>query len=90
MKIIKIITFPIKALLLLLIYFYKYCVSPLIPRTCRYVPSCSNYAIGAIVEFGAIKGTVLAIKRVLRCNPRHECGFDPVPSNIKGDIRWLI
>lgn len=52
-------------------------------KKCRYIPSCSNYAIGAIERFGACKGSFLALKRILRCNPWGSFGFDPVP--IKGE-----
>lgn len=88
--IIKILAFPFKLLFLFLIYVYKFCISPLLPNTCRFYPTCSSYAIQAIKEYGVIKGTVLAAKRILRCNPRSKCGFDPLPPNIKGDIKWLI
>ena len=90
MRVFKIISMPFKLLLKGIIWLYKLMISPLIPNTCRYIPTCSSYALKAIDEFGIIKGTCLAIKRVLRCNPRHKCGVDPVPSNIKGDIKWLI
>ena len=67
-----------KYLLIKLIKMYQ-----LIPgnfhNNCRYEPSCSNYAIIAIDRFGSIKGSYLAIKRVLRCNPLGSCGYDPVP-----------
>lgn len=88
--IVKILEFPFKMLFLLLIYVYKYCISPLLPKTCRFYPTCSAYAVQAIKEYGAFKGLILAIKRILRCNPRSKCGFDPLPPNIKGEIKWLI
>lgn len=87
---IKIIVYPFKLILLGLIYFYKLCISPCLPKTCRYLPTCSEYAIQAIKEFGVFKGSVLALKRILRCNPRCNCGVDIVPPNIKGDFKWLI
>lgn len=91
MKIIfKIIEFPFKILMLFLIYIYKFCISPLLPKNCRFYPTCSTYAVMAIKEFGVLKGSILAVKRILRCNPRSECGFDPIPANIKGDVKWLI
>lgn len=88
--IIKILSMPFVLLELGVIYLYKIFISPLFSRQCRFIPTCSTYAILAIKEFGVISGSMLAIKRVLKCNPRCECGFDPVPSNIKGDIKWLI
>ena len=87
---IKILEFPFKILFLLLIYLYKFCISPLLPNTCRFYPTCSTYAVLAIKEFGVIKGTMLSINRILRCNPKSKCGFDPLPNNIKGDVKWLI
>lgn len=86
----KILEFPFKMLFLLLIYVYKFCISPLLPNTCRFYPTCSAYAVQAIKEYGAFKGVILAIKRILRCNPKSKCGFDPLPPNIKGEIKWLI
>ena len=86
----KIILFPFKLLFLGLIYFYKFAISPLLPNTCRFIPTCSTYAILAIKEFGPFVGAWLTIKRLLRCRPNSCHGFDPVPHNIKGDIKWLI
>ena len=89
--IVKVIEFPFKLIFLFLIYLYKWCISPLLPNVCRYYPTCSKYAILAIKDHGAFKGLILAVKRILRCNPKCECGwFDPVPPSIKGDIKWLI
>ena len=87
---VKILACPFKLVALGLIYFYKFCISPLLPKTCRFLPTCSNYALIAINEHGVFKGAWLAIKRVLRCRPGVKCGVDPVPPNIKGDIKWLI
>ncbi len=68
-----------KWLLLLLIRFYRLFLSPLKPPSCRYIPTCSEYASIAIEKYGARKGAVLAIKRILRCHPFHAGGYDPVP-----------
>lgn len=88
---LKIIEFPFKMLFLFFIYFYKFCISPLMVSTCKFYPTCSSYALQAVKEFGPFKGLILAIKRILKCNPKSDCcGFDPVPTNIKGDIKWLI
>lgn len=72
------------------IYIYKAIISPLISHTCRFYPTCSSYAIEAIDKFG-LKGFSLTAKRLARCNPKNkDCGYDPVPNNIKGEIKWLI
>ncbi|BCI63987.1 membrane protein insertion efficiency factor YidD [Coprobacter secundus] len=66
-------------ILLIPIYFYRACISPLKPPTCRFVPTCSEYAIQAIKKYGPLKGTYLAIKRILHCHPWGGSGYDPVP-----------
>ena len=66
-------------ILLIPIYLYRACISPLKPPTCRFVPTCSEYAIQAIKKYGPLKGTYLAIKRILRCHPWGGSGYDPVP-----------
>ena len=68
-----------KRFLIFLIKLYKKYISPLKGRTCIYTPSCSSYAILAIQKYGAIKGSYLAVKRILRCHPFHKGGYDPVP-----------
>lgn len=66
-------------LLILPIKFYQRFISPLTPPMCRYTPTCSTYAIQAIQKYGPFKGSWLAIKRILRCNPWGGSGYDPVP-----------
>ena len=61
------------------IRFYQREISPLCPPRCRYIPTCSEYALEAVEKYGAVKGTFLATKRLLRCNPFHKGGYDPVP-----------
>jgi uncharacterized protein len=68
-----------KKLLLIFIKFYQYFISPLTGRNCRYYPTCSAYALEAVEKYGSLKGTALAVKRILRCHPFHAGGFDPVP-----------
>ena len=68
-----------KHLLLLLIQFYRGCISPLLPPSCRYYPTCSAYAIEVIERYGARRGGWMALKRILRCHPLHAGGYDPVP-----------
>ncbi|MDD2352453.1 MAG: membrane protein insertion efficiency factor YidD [Candidatus Caldatribacteriota bacterium] len=62
-----------------LIVFYQKYISPLKPATCRFYPSCSDYAIQSIQRFGFFEGSRLAICRILRCHPYHSGGYDPVP-----------
>ncbi len=67
-----------KKLLLAIIKIYKYAVSPLMPSNCRFTPTCAEYAMEAIRKYGSLKGSALAARRILKCNPFHEGGFDPV------------
>ncbi len=62
-----------------LIRVYQKAISPLLPSACRYYPTCSAYAYEAITRHGPFKGAYLAAKRILRCHPFHEGGYDPVP-----------
>jgi putative membrane protein insertion efficiency factor len=62
-----------------LIRVYQYTLSPMLGQRCKYYPSCSNYAIGALREHGPIRGLGLASWRLLRCNPFSNGGYDPVP-----------
>ena len=66
-------------LIIFLINCYKWIISPLYTPTCRYTPSCSSYAKEAILEWGSFKGSLLAVKRILRCGPWGKDGYDPVP-----------
>ena len=68
----------IKKFLISLIKFYRKKISPLSPPKCKYIPTCSQYALDAIEKYGVLKGTLLAIWRILRCNPFSKGGFDPV------------
>ena len=64
---------------LFLIDVYRRYISPLKSPCCRYIPTCSEYAMIAIERYGAMRGGWLALKRILRCHPFHEGGYDPVP-----------
>ena len=68
-----------KQLLVLLIRFYQYAISPLLGRRCRFFPSCSEYTAEAIQKYGVWKGLRLGGQRVSRCHPWHPGGYDPVP-----------
>ena len=61
------------------IKFYRKAISPYTPSCCNYMPTGSQYALEAIEKYGALKGGWLAFKRILRCNPFHKGGYDPVP-----------
>ncbi len=71
----RILSWPLIAL----VRFYQICLSPLKPPCCRFTPTCSQYAIEALRKHGPIKGLLLAIWRILRCNPWGGSGYDPVP-----------
>jgi putative membrane protein insertion efficiency factor len=62
-----------------LIKLYQIALSPLLPPSCRFYPSCSEYAYQAISVFGVLRGSVLAFKRILRCHPFCKGGYDPIP-----------
>ncbi|MBR4964025.1 MAG: membrane protein insertion efficiency factor YidD [Alistipes sp.] len=65
--------------LILLVRFYQVCLSPLKPPSCRFTPTCSQYAIEALRKHGPIKGLYLTARRLLRCHPWGGSGYDPVP-----------
>ena len=67
-----------KSIALIAVRFYQKAISPWLPPSCRYVPTCSAYAIEAIEKYGFFRGTVLAVKRILRCHPFCNGGYDPV------------
>lgn len=79
-RVLSWIGWPIRSLLLGLIWVYRHTISPILPPTCRYHPSCSAYGFQALQVHGAAKGTVLTAWRVLRCNPFTPGGLDPVPA----------
>ncbi|MDH4249306.1 MAG: membrane protein insertion efficiency factor YidD [Deltaproteobacteria bacterium] len=71
-------------LLILPIRAYQMLISPLLPPSCRFYPSCSHYTVQALREFGLIKGLWLGGTRILKCHPFHPGGYDPVPPRFKG------
>jgi len=68
-----------KRVLIAIVRGYKKYISPLLPPSCRFTPTCSEYAMEALQKHGAWKGSLLAIWRILRCNPFGKGGYDPVP-----------
>jgi putative membrane protein insertion efficiency factor len=70
---------PVATALLALISLYRRWISPLLGPRCRFIPSCSSYGLEAIARHGALRGSWLTLKRLLRCHPWTPCGCDPVP-----------
>lgn len=79
MKILKGIRRFFQIILIGAVRFYQICISPWFPRTCIYTPTCSQYFIEAVQKYGPLKGSWMGIRRILRCHPWHEGGYDPVP-----------
>lgn len=75
----KELTKLVSELLILPVRFYQLCISPMLPRSCRFTPTCSQYAVEALRKHGPLKGSWLAIRRILRCHPWGGSGYDPVP-----------
>lgn len=69
----------IRHIALLPVYFYRAAISPMLPPSCRYTPTCSRYAVEAVMTHGIISGGWLALKRIMRCHPWGVSGYDPVP-----------
>lgn len=78
MKKSEFVTLP-KRTALSLLRFYKKQISPCLPPSCRFIPTCSEYAMQAVEKYGAVKGSWMAVKRIARCNPLCRGGYDPVP-----------
>jgi len=67
-----------RAILISLLKFYKAVISPWLPPSCRFVPTCSEYAREAIERHGAVRGSLMGVRRLLKCHPFHPGGYDPV------------
>lgn len=70
-----------KTLIIALIRLYRYMISPLLPNSCRFTPSCSEYSLEAVNKYGVLKGSYLSLKRILKCHPFHPGGYDPVKND---------
>lgn len=68
-----------RKLFLGLIRIYQQYISPVLPPTCRFAPSCSRYTYEAIAKYGVVKGGFLGLKRIIKCHPFHPGGYDPLP-----------
>jgi putative membrane protein insertion efficiency factor len=69
---------PMRFILISLLKFYKAVISPWLPPSCRFVPTCSDYAREAIERHGAVRGSLMGVRRLLKCHPFHPGGYDPV------------
>ena len=69
----------LSSLLLFMIYLYQKFISPMMPASCRYTPTCSQYSKESIIKYGPLKGAYLAFKRVIKCHPWGGSGYDPIP-----------
>lgn len=69
----------LRRIFILPIRFYQLCISPMLPNACRFTPTCSQYAVEAIMKHGIFRGSWLALRRILRCHPWGGSGYDPVP-----------
>lgn len=79
MRALRLINRLLAWLLTLPVIFYRRCISPMKPPTCRFTPTCSEYAIQALRKYGPFRGSWLAVRRILRCHPWGGSGYDPVP-----------
>ncbi|MEA3406863.1 MAG: membrane protein insertion efficiency factor YidD [Chloroflexota bacterium] len=68
-----------KRIVLGMLYFYQRAISPTLPPSCRFQPTCSEYMIQAVQKYGGLPGVFMGLKRLSRCHPFHEGGYDPVP-----------
>ena len=78
-KVVRGISWVLVAILLIPIWIYQKVISPYTPASCRFTPTCSEYARQALIKHGPIKGLYLAVRRILRCHPWGGSGYDPVP-----------
>lgn len=78
-RLLRLLSRIASALLIIPIRFYQGAISPMLPRSCRFTPSCSQYAVEAIRRHGPLRGLWLAVKRICRCHPWGGSGYDPVP-----------
>ena len=76
-------------ILIKLIKGYKFLISPLLGNSCRYFPTCSEYSIEALNEFGLVKGIYLSLRRIISCHPWGKGGFDPIKKEMKGKKNGL-
>ena len=79
-----------KSICKVMLVFYKKYLSPYIGNDCIYTPTCSMYAYDAINKYGVIRGVIMGIGRIIRCNPFMKGGYDPVKENLRGNAKWTL
>ncbi len=89
-KFVKILLLPFTLIGLFFVYFYKFTLNLILPSTCIYTPTCSNYMVTAIRRFGLFKGGWLGFKRIWRCRPSFDGGHDPVPDSLTDNLKFLV
>ena len=87
-KIYYILTYPLTLISLFLIFIYRKLLTHGKAKCCHFLPTCSKYAWDSIIEFGAIWGGMLAVKRLIRCNPKSKGGVDLPKLNLLGNYKW--
>ena len=80
-KLMEFLTYPF----ILMIKFYQRAISPYLPATCRYQPTCSHYSIEALQKHGLFFGSFLAVRRIVSCHPWGKSGYDPVPDKVHSE-----
>ena len=88
-KTFKFLLYPLLFVEIMLLKFYKLCISPFKKSCCVYTPTCSNYMLRCVKMFGPLKGFSLGLKRLKKCNGKHNGGLDLEPLNILGDYKWV-
>ena len=88
-KIVKFLLYPFWFVEIILLKFYKVCISPILPNNCTFLPTCSVYMHRSIKKFGAIHGVFVGVKRLMKCNGKNNGGVDLEPLNILGDFKWV-
>jgi uncharacterized protein len=80
---LKIISKILISPFVLIVKLYQWFVSPILPNSCRFQPTCSHYMVDSLREWGVFKGLFLGVKRILKCHPWGKYGYDPVPENLE-------
>lgn len=87
-KVYYILYFPLTAIFLLLIWVYRLIIRHGMQKSCHFLPTCSEYGFNSILNFGAIWGLVLTVKRILKCTPKNKAGLDLPKLNLLGNYKW--